>query len=121
MKTEFNDEQINQMTADAREHLVAFKSEFTKMASNAMSSIVAEYLPFIETDAWANYRQYLKSMVEREYMENAHQARLSDQVWARDIRSRIYNENKEELTQGLVADLKEEIAELKEQLNQRRW
>lgn len=118
---ELSDKVVTQMTAEAKQHLEAFKVQFLEQASRVLSDINANYLPFIETDAWTNYRNYLKECVEQEYMSNLLNVRHADYQWAKNIRARIYNDNKEELQQGVIKDLEAEIASLKEQLSQRRW
>lgn len=118
---EINEENIAQMTATAKLHLEMFKREFRGITERVLADLVYDYLPFIESDAWTNYRSYLQLNLEQEYMQRAAEARTSDQQWAKNIRARIYAENKEELQQGLIKDLEAEIAGLKEQLSQRRW
>lgn len=118
---EVTDENVTQMTVEAKRHLEQFKQEFQGIAGRVMSDLICTYIPFIESDAWTNYRQYLKDCVEQEYMSFAGQARVADVHWARAIRQRIYADNKEELTQGLIKDLQAEIENLKEQLSNRRF
>lgn len=117
---EITDENVVQMTAEAKKHLEAFKIQFVDSAKRIMSDINASYLPFIESDAWTNYRQHLQDCMEQEYMQNSRDVRTSEQLWAKNIRTRILDENREELIQGIIRDQLAQIEQLKEQLNQRR-
>lgn len=74
------------------------------------SDIYVDYAMHIESDAWINYREEMKQVLAGETYKTFSDPNIS---WAKDVRSKIFQENKEELIAALNQDLLDEVSQLK--------
>jgi len=98
---------------DAQEYLDSFKIKMKKIADECMAELYVNCLPYVETDAWINYRETLRLEIAHEYKYS----KFRDN-WAKDLRRAILVENKEELISLLNQDLVERCKRLEEQVKE---
>lgn len=93
------------------------KSDLLETISNkaeaALSTVYSNYAPYIESDAWLNYREELKNELSGQTYKDTS---TSDSLWARGVRNKIFQENQAELISALNQDLLKKIDELKQEL-----
>jgi len=88
----------------------SFKAEIAKAGERCVRDFYCDILPFIETDAWSNFRQALLDAL-CDY-KNRH----SNKYDFKKIREAIYKQFREEIIEDLNADLVKEVEELKQRL-----
>lgn len=85
----------------------------TEKAKEALSTVYTDYAQYIESDAWLNYREELKNeLAGKTYKE----VTTSESLWAKDVRTKIFQENQRDLLPKLNQDLLKQIDELKQEL-----
>lgn len=94
---------------EAEQVLNSFKDKMNKIAEETMADITCKYIPHIENDAWTNYRESLRSDLEHLYVTDRFRA-----DWATNLRRRIFQENREEMTALLNKDLLDRIKVLED-------
>ncbi len=97
---------------EAEKLVESFKKKLASAAEGVLNDFYAEILPYIESDAWTNYRN---SMVEGfvGYSGRAKEMAQHDYV---KLRRKMLDEHKEELQNDIIADLVAENESLKKQL-----
>lgn len=101
-------ELTDQGKEEAAKVLKGLEESFYKAAENAISKLYCDYLPHIETDAWQNYR----NAVERQLGSEIQKHLTSTATWAVNMRKIIYEQHRDELEKGIIADLERRIEEL---------
>lgn len=94
---------------EAFELLEKFKRELSKAAEQTISNFYCDILPFIETDAWTNFRNALLDGL-CDY-NNRHDSQYAFQK----IRQAIYKEYRDEI----IVDLNQDLVQENERLKQR--
>jgi hypothetical protein len=82
------------------------KAGILKAADEALSAIYVDIGPFIESDTCNNYRNELRSALERRFWQK--KPGTCEELWAVNVRERLFTEHREELEKGLIADLTKE-------------
>lgn len=98
---------------DAQEYLDIFKEKMKKIADECIGELYVNCLPYIETDAWTNYREALRIELEHEYKYS----KFKD-TWAKDLRRAILVENRDEIVHLLNQDLVEKCKRMEETLKE---
>lgn len=105
--------------AEFAEAFGEFKNQIREAAVDAIDRAITEgyhELPkYLESDFWLNYRQHLRESIESEAFAIVPK---SDDVWAKEVRKRIFAEHREELIASLGRDLVEENKKLYERLEE---
>jgi hypothetical protein len=91
------------------------KSEINNLVDEAAQDINASYAPFIDTDAWTNYRSYLMKELKGGAFKEV--SNTTEGHWAKNVRDMIFHEHKDELIAAINQDLLREIDKLKRDLN----
>jgi len=100
------------------ELLAKFKREMKQISDHVIGDLYSEVLPYIESDAWLNYREHLRLEVQNKYINK--ETLTSDEAWAKFIREAIFVQFREELEQGIIRDQQTKIAFLEKCLDDRR-
>lgn len=106
-----------------KEHLKKFMEHNTKVIGDKISEMLESFwvdlyqnhAVHIDTDAWTNYREYLKMELKGGFYKSVTEDK--DGHWAKGCRDMIFFEHKDELVKCLNEDLVKEIAALKESIN----
>lgn len=103
-------EEFTKFMENARADLLATIAD---KAKEVLSTVYTDYVPYIESDAWLNYREELKNeLAGKAYKE----VTTSESLWAKDVRTKILQESQSELISKLNQDLLRQIDELKQEL-----
>ena len=94
---------------DAEEFIESFKKRMSDIVDETLGNAYCSILPYIETDAWTNYRQALRTEMEHEYKYSSFKTK-----YAKDLRKAIFVENREEISKLISDDIKERIKELED-------
>ena len=78
-----------------------FLTKLNKMVKKAASDFYINALPFIESDAWVNYRTDIFNNLCYSGLRDGHD-------WVA-VRRKIYEENKEDIQNEIIKDLEKEI------------
>jgi len=89
----------------------SFKTQLKKAADNVISDLYVDILPYIETDAWTNFRNVLMDG----FSNYGNRKIQSDYDFAK-IRKAIFTEFHDEIIEDLNQDMVEEIASLKKDI-----
>lgn len=92
---------------DALRLLEQFRRKMHDLANEVMGNLYVDVLPYLETDAWLNYREKLRLELQNKYVNR--ETCTSDEAWAKMIREAIFVQFKEELTNGIIKDLQTEL------------
>lgn len=95
--------------SDAEEFLLKFKSRMKAVTEEVMGELYVNCLPYIETDAWTNYREKLRLELEYEYKFSTFK-----QEWAQNFRRAVFVENREELSKLIAQDILKRIKHLED-------
>ena len=95
--------------SDAEEFLLKFKSRMKAVAEEVMGDLYVNCLPYIETDAWTNYREKLRLELEHEYKFSTFK-----QEWAQKFRRAVFVENREEISKLIAQDILKRIKHLED-------
>lgn len=102
---------------EAEQVLKTYRDKVKAVAEEAIDEIYCKLLPWIESDAWGNYR----AQMESELVMAAKADVLTDkQCWGKGIRLAILEEHKAELIPLLNQDLLSQVEELKKALEYER-
>lgn len=107
------------LAQDAQTFLDSFKEKMRKIQDETLGELYANVLPYIETDAWTNYREALRLDLAHEY-----KFKTFREPWAVNLRRAIFVENREELAKLINQDLLKRIKELEDRVKefeQFRW
>lgn len=107
---------MTDLEKDALKFLEDFKETLIQAAKEAVGNAYCDILPHIETDAWINYRESIKSEMKGGIYGKA--ADTVDGHWAKEVRKMILKEHREELVGDLNKDLLEKVDSLREQLTE---
>jgi hypothetical protein len=103
------------------------KAIFEKQAAEAMeavmSKIYSEYLPHIENDNYFNVRTQCRDWLERFMNDSLREDDISiksvtEFYSGKDIRAKMFQDNKEELTKIIGKDIVERVYELEQRVAQ---
>ena len=98
---------------EAEQFMQSFKKKMHDIADEVLGEIYVNLLPHIQSDAWMNYRNDMRSELEREYFKNNDWLK-SEEIWAQNLRRAFYKQFKDELVDARVRDLEKTIEKLKE-------
>ena len=94
---------------EGQEYLKLFADKMRDLASEIIGEIEVKTLPHIETDAWTNYRECLRSELEHDYKYSKFK-----EPWATNFRKTVFVENREELAQLISKDILDRIKHLED-------
>lgn len=94
---------------EGAEYLAAFAKEMRDLASKIIGEIEVNTLPYIETDAWTNYRETLRLELEHEYKYSGFK-----NDWAANFRKAVFVENREEISKLISDDILKRIKHLED-------
>ena len=80
---------------------------------NAMADECAEWVNWVDTDSWSNFRNQLRTAMEYDYST----IREEDHTWSKEVRALILKENRELLVCSLNRDNLDKIKELEDTIN----
>lgn len=106
------------LAQEAEIYIEQFKVKMKRIADETLSQLYINLVHHIETDAWQNYRNDLRSVLSSQYARD--EWLRDDHVWAREFRARIVQEHRDALIDGLNQDLEKQVKHLQEKLNCRR-
>lgn len=106
----YDQEQLNK---DAQEFLDSFKKKMHDICDETLGELYANCMPYIETDAWFNFREAMRMELSHEYKHSTFKDK-----WAVDLRRAIFVENREELAKLLDRDLLERIKVLEDRVKE---
>ena len=96
-----------------------FESQAKVAVQEALDKIYEDYLPHVENDNYFNTRQYARHWILRMMSDGLRQDDI--QLWeitkeydAKDIRQKMFQDNKEELTELIGKDIMERLKVLEE-------
>lgn len=96
------------------EKLIAeVKSRLLAEIEIGIRSIYTDLGVYVESDAWQNYRNDLKQQLA---YDNG--ILKDDNGWARNVRLKIFQENREELVKKVNQDLASKVKELEERVKE---
>lgn len=98
-----------QLGIDAQIFIDQFRSQMQVIADETLGKIYADILPYVETDAWTNYREALRLELEYEYKYSTFK---SD--WATNFRRAVFVENREEISKLISDDILKRIKHLED-------
>lgn len=101
----------------AEQFINSFKKKMKDCADEILGEIYVNLIPHIQTDAWMNYRNDMRSELEREYFKTNDWLK-SEEIWACNLRKAFYKQFKDELIDARVKDLEKEVAKYKEWYNE---
>lgn len=93
----------------AMECIESFKKKMRSVIDEALGDIYVNVVPYLESDAWTNYRESLRLELEREYKFTNFK---SD--WAKRFRRAVFVENRDEIIPLLEKDLYKRIKDLED-------
>lgn len=96
---------------EAGKVLETFAAKMKKLAEETILNFTSEYLPYIESDAWENFRGDLLSG-----LANYHNRKVQADYDFKEIRRAIYEEYRQEIIPDLDQDNLERIEELERKL-----
>jgi hypothetical protein len=91
----------------------SFKEKMKDACEEILGEVYVDLMPHIESDSWLNYRNDMRSELEREYFKNDDWLK-SEEIWACNLRKAFYKQFKNELIDARVKDLEKEVAKYKE-------
>ena len=94
---------------EAEELIEAFKIKLKDAAKEAIGKLYTDLIPYIESDAWTNFRTELMAG-----LRNYSNRKVQSPFDFKHIRESIYREFREEIIEDLNQDMVEEIKELNE-------
>jgi tRNA A37 N6-isopentenylltransferase MiaA len=99
-----------------------FAAQAAEAMADAMDTIYTQYLPHVESDTQSNQyfqiSRWLESFFADSLREDDIKVDLTRLGWcAEQARQKIYEANKQEITEAIGKDWQAEIQSLKEQLN----
>jgi hypothetical protein len=100
---------------DAVALIEAFKKKMAKVAEEALSDLYCDVLPHIETDAWTNFKNTLLAGL----CDYRNSKKYPYEF--RSIRKAIFEQFREEIIADLNQDMVDEIARLKQRLDDALW
>lgn len=86
-----------------------FKSQMKDIAEQAIGNLYVNVIPYLETDAWTNYRESLRLDLEHEYKFSTFR-----QDWATNFRRAVFVENRDEMADLISADILKRIKHLED-------
>jgi hypothetical protein len=95
----------------AQETIGSFKKMLSKEAEKAIGELYCDVIPFIESDAWANFRTHVLNG-----LKNYPSAALRNKYDFASIRKQMFVEFREEIIKDLNQDLLNEVESLKQQI-----
>lgn len=104
---------------DAQEFMDSFRTKMKAIADETLGELYVNILPYIETDAWTNYREALRIELAHEY-----KYKTFKEPWAVNLRRAIFVENRDELTDLINKDLLKRVKDLEDRVRefeQFRW
>ncbi len=106
-ETSFYPELPESGRAEAQKLIDKFKVKLKSAAEDAITELYCDILPYIESDSWTNFRVKLLNDF-KDYKNKVHAEHDF-----REIRKKIYDENKDEIIKDLNQDLVLEMESLK--------
>lgn len=97
------------LVEDGQAFMDSFKAQMSSIVQNTLGEAYANLLPYIETDAWTNYREELRIELEREYKFSRFK-----QEWAVNFRRAVFVENREEISKLIEQDILKRIKHLED-------
>ena len=88
-----------------------FRDKLHKVASEVLSNLYTDIHDYIETDAWANYRESIRQAMRGDIVKDT----LTNE-FAKAVRDQIFSEHKDELVSALNQDLVRENSQLAERI-----
>lgn len=102
----FSKEQIEK---EGAEWLGKFTTKMRSLAEEIIGEIEVKTLPYIETDAWTNYREQLRLELEHEYKFSRFKSE-----WATNFRRAVFVENRDEMSKLISYDILQRIKALED-------
>jgi hypothetical protein len=99
----------DKLQADAQCFIDSFKVKMRSIADEAMGELYSKVMPYIETDAWTNYREALRIELEHEYMYS----NFRDD-WASNFRRAVFVENRDEISDLISKDILKRIKHMED-------
>lgn len=94
---------------DTDQFIEKFRLRMKDVVDEVFGQAYVDVLPHIETDAWTNYREYLRSELEHEYKFSRFK-----EPWAINFRRAVFVENREEISKLISGDILKRIKELED-------
>lgn len=104
---------IEQIFLDTK---AVFEKQATVAIEEAMDKIYQEYLPHVENDTGSNVYFQSYDWVNRFLSDNLREDDFKIDVLAKDVRKKIWEDNKEELKELISKDVAERLADLERKL-----
>lgn len=89
---------------EAQEFIDSFKIKLQEIINIALGEAYVNLMPYIETDAWTNYREALRLELEHEYKFSKFKSE-----WAKDFRRAVFVENRDEMQKLIKSDMYERL------------
>ena len=100
---------------EAQQLIDKFKSQLKKVAEDAISDLYCDVAMYIESDTWTNFRNQIM-----DGYKNYNNRKIQSSYDFKEIRAEIYKEFREDIIKDLNQDMIDEIAELKQSLENKR-
>lgn len=98
---------------DGAEYLNKFALRMKELAAEIIGDIEVKTLPHIETDAWTNYREALRTDLEHEYKYSQFKSE-----WAVNFRRVVFKENRDEISKLISDDILKRIKVLEDRVQE---
>ena len=100
-----------------------FEKQATEALEAAMSKLYADYLPHVEYDNSYNVRQQCRDWLERFMNDSLREddielKSVTEYYSGKAIRAKMFQDNKEELTKVIGADIVERVQDLEQRVSQ---
>lgn len=101
------------LAQEAQSAINKFKLDMKEAMDECLGKLYCDVIPYIETDAWTNYRESLRLDLSHEYKYSEFKNK-----WSVDLRRAIFVENREELSALLNQDLLARIKTLEDRVKE---
>lgn len=113
---------IEQVFLDTKE---VFAQQIQEAAQEALDKLYDEYLPHVESDTGFNVAQKARDIVIRYMADSLDEhdltmLNLNVQMYGKELRKKMFQDNKEELTKAIGQDIIDRLKELEER-HQHSW
>ena len=95
----------------------AFKSQLAEIAKKTISEFYTDVTTYAEVDASLNFRNMIRDEVFNELIHEI-KSKYSHYSYAHQIRMKLLENHKEEISNKIIEDLQDKVASLEDQYSQ---
>lgn len=99
----------DKLASDSQNYIDKFRLRMKDVVDEIFGELYVNVIPYIETDAWTNYREALRIELEHEYKYT----KFKDD-WATNFRRAVFVENREEISKLIEQDILKRIKHLED-------